>query len=504
MDSRVQLTVDIIAKVAERKMSIVNAAKLLNKSRRTIERYLQKYQKVGIQFVVHQNSGKTPANKSLDAVKQAVQALIKEKYFDVNLAHLRELLDDNEQIQVKRETLRSWAHEIHHVKRAKRRRTQARKRRERMASPGLLMQMDGSPHRWFGDKKSCLIAMIDDATSEVHAEFFKSETTLGCLKVLRDYIDKKGLFKALYVDRAGIFGGPKRCHFSQMQRACGELGIEIIFANSPQGKGRIERSFDTFQDRLIPELRLNKVNDMDSANRYLQDVFIPTFWHNQIEVMSRNNLSEFTSVPEHINLDDVCVLKEYRKIRNDHTFSYGNTFYLIESPLKHSIAKQKIEIRTCRDDGFDAYFAGRHLVVSEVIEPTKPSMVDLEIQKKIDAIELAEKLQNVSEAARMSGCSRETIYKNRRLLKEKGPQALKRTYRQNHPHKNRTDKEIENVVVAFSLENPHLGQVQVSAQLKANDQIELSPSGVRYIWLRENMNTSALRVQRSKSQLEVA
>ncbi|TKF89039.1 transposase family protein, partial [Vibrio sp. F13] len=89
-----------------------------------------------------------------------------------------------------------------------------------------------------------------------HAEFFPSETTEGCLKVMKTYIKKKGLFKTLYVDRAGIFGGPKRCHFSQMQRACEELGIEIIFANSPQGKGRIERAFDTFQDRLVPELRL--------------------------------------------------------------------------------------------------------------------------------------------------------------------------------------------------------------------------------------------------------
>ena len=79
------------------------------------------------------------------------------------------------------------------------------------------MQMDGSPHRWFGDKKHCLIAMIDDATSEVHAEFFPSETTAGCLKVMRDCIESKGLFKALYVDRADIFGGPKRCNFSQIQ-----------------------------------------------------------------------------------------------------------------------------------------------------------------------------------------------------------------------------------------------------------------------------------------------
>ena len=217
-----------------------------------------------------------------------------------------------------------------------------------------------------------------------------------------------------------------------MQRACEELGIEILFANSPQGKGRIERSFDTFQDRLIPELRLRNINDMQSANRYLQEVFIPEFWQKTIAVRAKNATSEFTPVPEHTNLNDMCVEKAYRKIRNDHTFRYGDRFYLIESPLRHSIAKQKIEIRKQSDSSFTAHFAGRYLAVSEVIEPTKPSLYDLEIQKKIDAIELAEKLGNVSEAARISGCSRETIYKNSRLLKEKGPQALKRTFQPGH------------------------------------------------------------------------
>ena len=499
MDSKAQLTVDIVAKVVEGKIDIVNAAKLLNKSRRTIERYLRKYQKVGIQFVVHQNTGKLPSNKTCDEIKRTVQSLIKKKYFDVNLTHLAELLEENENIQVKRETLRGWAHEIHHVKRAKRRRSQVRKRRERMESPGLLLQMDGSTHRWFGNEKSCLIAIIDDATSEVHAEFFKSETTLGCLKVLHDYIAHKGLFKALYVDRAGIFGGPKRCNFSQVQRACSELGIEIIFANSPQGKGRIERSFDTFQDRLVPELRLNDVQDMDSANRHLQDVFIPSFWRDQIEVMSRSEESEFTPVPEHVNLDDVCVVKDYRKIRSDHTFSYGNKFYLIESPLKHSIARQKIEIRTCHDGGFDAYFAGRHLAVSEVIEPTKPSMFDLDIQKKLEVLELAEKLQNVSEAARLSGVSRDTIYRHRKLIKEGGVQALKRQVRADHYHQNRTDQEMASTVIEFSLDNPHLGQVQVSNQLKKHYQIELSAAGVRNVWLRENMQTCAMRLHKKES-----
>lgn len=503
MDSQTQLTVDIITKVSEGKITINNATKLLSCSRRTIERYLHSYQNQGIKFAIHGNTGRAPVNKTSDSLKLKVQSLIKEKYYDVNLQHLAELLNLNENINIKRETLRTWAHEIHQVKRAKRRRSQVRKRRERMESSGLLLQMDGSSHRWFGDKKSCLIAIIDDATSEIHAEFFKSETTQGCLKVMRDFIEKRGIFKALYVDRAGIFGGPKRCHFSQMQRACEELGIEIIFANSAQGKGRIERSFNTFQDRLIPELRLQNIIDMQNANRYLQNVFIPVFWKKTLTVNAKNVTSEFVTVPEYVNLDDICVEKEYRKIRNDHTFSYGNKFYLIESPLKHSIAKQEIEIRKQYNGGFIAYFAGRHLAVSQVIEPTKPSLYDLEIQKKIDAIDLAEKLGNVSEAARISGCSRETIYKNRRLLKEKGPLALKRTFQTEIHHKNRTTTDVEKTVIDFSLMNPHLGQAQVSAQLKANCDIEISPAGVRYIWLREEINTCALRVIKAKSSLEV-
>ena len=503
LDAKTQLTIDVIAKVAAGKMTINNASKLLSCSRRTIERYLKKYQTIGIAFAVHGNTGKPPINKTPENLKRKVQELIKEKYYDVNLQHLAELLASDEGIFIKRETLRTWAHAIHHVKRAKRRRSQVRKRRERMESSGLLLQMDGSSHRWFGDKKSCLIAIIDDATSEIHAEFFPSETTQGCLKVMRDYIKKKGIFKALYVDRAGIFGGPKRCHFSHMQRACEALGIEIIFANSAQGKGRIERSFNTLQDRLIPALRLENINEMQQANRYLQDIFIPFFWQKRLMVQAKNTIPEFSQVPKGLNLDAICVEKEYRKVRNDHTFSYGNQFYRIESPLKHSIAKQAIEIRKQSSGDFTVYFADRLLEISLVVEPKKPSMYDLEIQRKIEAILLAETLGNVSEAARISGCSRETIYKNKRLLKEKGPLGLKRTFQPALHHKNRADKDLEETVIHFSLRNPHLGQAQVAAHLEADQGIHISPAGVRNIWVRENMNTCALRVLKSKSSLAV-
>jgi len=495
MDSQSQLTVDIIAKVAEGKIDVVNAAKVLNKSRRTIERYLQRYHKVSIQFVVHKNTGKVPANRSPDQLRKQVQKLIKKKYFDFNLTHLGEQLQADHGIIVRRETLRSWAHEIRHVKRGKRRRSRVRKRRERMESPGLLLQMDGSTHRWFGNEKCCLIAIIDDANSEIHAEFFDAETTLGSMKVLRDMIQKKGIFKTLYVDRAGIFGGPKRCNFSQVKRACEELGIEIIFANSAQGKGRIERSFDTFQDRLIPELRLRRIKRMASANRYLHDHFIPQYWANQVQVLPYSTQSEYTPVPKHLDLDSVFTIKEYRQVRADHTFSYGNRFYSIDSPMRYSIHKQDVEIRTHSKDEFSAYFADRQLSVSEVTEPTKPSMLDLEIQRKLKVLELADKLGNVAEASRITGVSRDTIYRHRRLIKQGGVEALKRQETENLFHGNRTDLETAETVIQFSLDNPHLGQAQVAKQLKKLYKIDLSASGVRNIWLSEGMQTMVLRLE---------
>jgi len=212
--------------------------------------------------------------------------------------------------------------------------------------------------------------------------------------------------------------------------------------------------------------------------------------------MSRNLESGYAPLPKHIDLDSVFVVKEYRKIRKDHTFSYGNKFYLIDSPLRDSIAKQKIEIRTNHESGFTAFFAGRELAVSEVREPTKPSMLDMEIQKKLDVLELAEQLGNVSEAAKISGVSRDTIYRHRRLIKEGGVAALKRQETTDHYHKNRTDQDTANTVIEFSLDNPHLGQVQVSNHLKKINHIDISASGVRQVWLRENMQTIALRMQK--------
>lgn len=221
--------------------------------------------------------------------------------------------------------------------------------------------------------------MIDDATSEVHAKFFPSETTEGCLKVMKTYI-KKRAFKTLYVDRAGIFGGPKRCHFSQMQRACEELGIEIILPIRLKARV-IERAFDTFQDRLVPELRLAGVTDMISANNYLQNTFIPEYWATTLTVNAKLMRSEHTPVPKYLNIDAICIQKNienpsrsYLQLRQRNVSNH--------LPLRHSIVSQQVELRKQLDGGFTAYFADRELSIKELTEPSSRKEYGEEVQKR--------------------------------------------------------------------------------------------------------------------------
>jgi transposase len=242
-------------------------------------------------------------------------------------------------------------------------------------------------------------------------------------------------------------------------------------------------------------LRLNNITDIIDANKYLKNFFIPSYWKKNIVVRPDNSTSEYQPITHRAQLDNVLSVKEYRKIRNDHTFSYGNKFYLLDSPLKNSIAKQEIEIRTTLDGEFSVSFANREFAISEITEPSKPSMLDLEIQRKINAIELAKQIQNVAEAARRSGVSRQTIYRNQKILKKQGSQSLKSTFRKDHYPKNRTAKNRR--VIKFSLKNPHLGQAQVSLQMKKMSQVEISLSGVRNVWLKAKMHTTALRIQKA-------
>jgi transposase len=357
-----QMKIDVICRLENHKINFQEGKMILGVSERTLRRYLKRYREVGISFVHHGNTGRRPANRTPENLKRQVQKFVQEKYYDLNMLHCLEKLKSDHDIEIKRETFRKWCHEIHCVKRAKRRRAKVKVRRERMSQAGLLIQMDGSLHRWFGNQFSCLVATIDDATSEIpYAEFFESESAVSCMKVLRQVVERKGRFSILYVDRAGVYGGIKRSGFSQVQRAMEELGTQTLYAQSPEAKGRIERLFHTFQDRLVPELRLNNVKTLAGANHYLHKVFLSKYYNPLYGKSAAEVPSAYRSVSVGTDLNEIFCFKELRTVSRDHTLSLNSDIYQIGGVLKHSIYKQKIEIRTYMDGSRKAFFAGKKI-----------------------------------------------------------------------------------------------------------------------------------------------
>lgn len=390
MSAKEQITLDVIAKISTGKMGRREGQKVLGISERTLRRFLKAYLQDGPIFVKHGNYKKAPVNLTDPLIKKEVLDLVREKYFDFNLTHCLEKLRVLHQIPITYDTFRRWCHEIGMVKRAKKRTAKVRRRRERMAQTGVMLQMDGSHHYWFGGKESCLIAAIDDADSDVpFAEFFPAEDTLSCMRVLQKIIEKNGVFNILYVDKAGIFGGGKRSNFSQVKRACSELGIHIIFADSPEAKGRIERLWGTLQDRLVPEMRIRDIKSYESANDFLQNQFLPNEYASKFKVLPQSLMPGYQPLPARVDLNEVFCLKEERTCARDHTFSWRGQTYRIESELKHSIYKQKIEIRTYQDLTWKTFFAGKPMTVSLVKQPEKQpfltNVVDLHgIQVRCD------------------------------------------------------------------------------------------------------------------------
>lgn len=236
-----------------------------------------------------------------------------------------------------------------------------------MPSEGLVLQMDGSHHRFNGRDTWCLIAAIDDATSEIpYAEFFKAETTLNCMKVLKKIIELKGVPQAIYTDQAGWAGGIKREHFNQFQRACEELGIAVIFAQSPEAKGRIERAWGTIQDRLSPELRLNQATSMKKANQYLQNHFLPNYWNKRLTVKPVSQESAYRPLDPHVNLDDIFCLEIYRKITRDNCINWQSGKFEIVSKHGYSLSGYEAVVRTYQNRSTKVFVMGAEVKVKYV------------------------------------------------------------------------------------------------------------------------------------------
>ena len=286
MNQLEQTRLHVLNSVLEHQLPVAQAAEILGVSERHAWRILADYRKEGAAALAHGNRGRRPRNAVSDDEAAAVIQLASTTYAGANHTHLTELLRDREGIDLSRPTVRRILTKAGIPSPRKRRAPKHRVRRQRMPQAGMLVQIDGSFHRWLGEDgpQFTLLLAVDDATSAVaNAVFCPEEDTRGYFILMQGLIECWGVPTALYSDRHGVFkfsGKPRHIqppveatHFS---RALVELGIQQIFARSPQAKGRVERAAGTFQDRLVTELRLAGASTIDQANAMLRD-FLPRY-----------------------------------------------------------------------------------------------------------------------------------------------------------------------------------------------------------------------------------
>ncbi len=277
-----------------------------------------------------------PGNHRIDKqVKTRVLEAYQRQYPDFGPTHASEKLQAAG-LKVQAETLRQWLLEAGLWSR-KRRRDHHRSRRERRACAGELVQMDSSEHDWLeGRCKEAveLLALIDDATSRITARFYGGETTENYMDLTRRYLRQQGRPVELYTDRHGIFRAEDQhgeATPTQFSRACKELGIQLILANSPQAKGRVERLFGTLQDRWVKELRLAGVCTIDQANELLDKTLLSQFNQRWSQPAASANDAHRPLGPGH-HLESILSHQERRVIGNDYTFRYANEVYQIPPP----------------------------------------------------------------------------------------------------------------------------------------------------------------------------
>lgn len=321
--------VRVYEQLVRKEITQKTAAEELNLSPRQVRNKVKRFKSEGIEGLVHKNRGKT-SSKRFDADQRAfaVELLKSELWFDFGPTFAAEKLRELHNIQICRESVRTIMRQegIPYNRRKGRKKRKCRERKRRF---GIMIQLDGSPHKWFGPTgdEYTLLVFIDDATSKiVWLEFAKSESIESVMTAMRHYIEKFGRPVSLYVDFGSVFrvslNNPDHEKLSQFERAAKELDIIIIHAHSPQAKGRVERSNQTHQNRLIKELRLVHITNFEEAN-----AFLPAY-------IDQHNRS-FASKPaiesgdahrsiEGYNLDEIFCIHEIRKIRNDYTISFKN------------------------------------------------------------------------------------------------------------------------------------------------------------------------------------
>jgi len=337
MSQRERDRLKVMAPVLEGKRTQAEAARLLKLCVRQVRRLQRRLEKEGDIGIVHKLRGRLSNRRRDPSLREQVVALYRQEMSDFSLTMASEKLAARK-LAVPARTLRDWL-SAEGVWQPKYRRDPHRTRRERRPCFGELVQADGSHHDWLEGRGPwmVLVAMIDDATSQATARFYPGETTEAYMDLTWRYVRRHGRMAALYVDRDSIFRAedqhpddPRPC-LTQFSRALEELQIELILAYSPQAKGRIERFFQTAQDRLVKELRLAGARTIDAANAVLKKTFLP--WFNRwcrVPPASPNDAHR----PCHpsMRLESILSLQEKRRVNNDYTIRLDNQLYQLLGP----------------------------------------------------------------------------------------------------------------------------------------------------------------------------
>jgi transposase len=359
---------DVLLKAMAKKISWWSAAEIIGVCDRTMRRWRDRLEAEGYSGLADRRKGKPSAQRIPLATVEEVLRLYREEYFDLNMRHFHEKLGDKHKIQLSYTWVQKALQGAGLV--AKRhKRGPHRRRRPRRPLPGMLLHIDGSKHQWLNDERwHDLIVILDDATSEIYyAQLVEEESTRTVMAGLREVIENKGLFCALYSDRGSHFfvtmrEGEKvdKNRPTQVGRAMKELGVQMIAAYSPQARGRCERSFGTWQGRLPQELRLAEISTVEGANAFLRERYIGEF-NAKFSVAAAEKGTAFRRTSRS-DLNWIFTVQTERVVAKDNTVAVGNRLWQIDKTrFRNTLAGTTVTIHEHLDETVSIRF-GPHVV----------------------------------------------------------------------------------------------------------------------------------------------
>jgi len=378
MNKRITLTMKeikrlkVLTLVEEGRMTRVEAARKLKLSERQIYRIQKSYREKGDQGLVHGNRGKPSHKRISQEVRKQVKELLESGYADYNSLHLQEILAEIYGISLSYSSLQQIRREAGYPTPRKKRQPQHRRRRPRRPIYGMMLQADASIHPWLEDRgpKLALVALIDDATNQVWGTFREYEDAAGYVEVLQKICLTEGIPMELYTDKRNVFQDQRELSIedqlagkervSHFKTILDRLGIDLIQADSPQAKGRVERLFGTLQDRLVKILREADAKTIEEANQVLQS-YLPD--HNQRFLKKAAQPgSAFVPWPADLAPDELFCFCYQRTVRNDNTISFDNVVLQIppRKSRKH-YAKASVELRQHLDCSLTVHYHGQQI-----------------------------------------------------------------------------------------------------------------------------------------------